>query len=274
MTPLFGQDYQNEISGNFKISDSIQLIHFVLKYSENNGNVTGEYRDNFFSRKSPVIGISNNSGKTIDVVFQETKREVKILTFLLPKTKNNEFPLSIILRDQNGFSLSNIKTKVKNKYGFNNIRPQLQEERPCVEGFGRLEGFCGVYSGILTEEQDRRNRCNLLFSDAVRFELDETGTVILHLGEVNEFIASPSHLIGRLPFNPQKSSIDIMSRFCGSLTGINSSSTSCKILHLQGDFSSKLQTKHFSGSYNIREEGTNLFCRYSISMDRMKTEDE
>lgn len=269
----FGQKHQNEINGNFKISDSSRPIKFLLRYSEENGRVTGEYKDNFFSYKSPVFGVSNPSGITLDVVFQEKKRFIKTITFLIPITKSGEFPLNIIPRDNNGNALLNLKTVVKNNVTPINNAIQMQEESSCVEGFGKLERFCGIYSGILTEEQDRRNRCNLLFSDAIRLELNNEASIILHLGEVNEFIATEAHLIGRLPFNPQKNSIDIMTRSCGPLSGVNSSSSSCKILHLQGNFLNKLQTKHFVGTYEIREEGTNLYCRYSLSMDRMKNEE-
>ncbi len=145
---------------------------------------------------------------------------------------------------------------------------QAQVESICTEGMGELAGFCGIYAGLLAEEQDPRNRCNLLFADAVKLELAADSTVILHLGEVNELISTPGHVIGRLPVNPQKRTVYLISRICSPLSGFNSSSGTCKILHLTGGFSRERDRVHFAGSYTIREERTNNSCRYGLSMDR------
>jgi hypothetical protein len=251
----------------------MSTIEYQVKFSEENGYVQGIYSDNFFTQKALVSGISSDRGHTLLINLSTSKRSIKSLTLLAPILKANKswskVTVTVIPRDDFGQFIQTINSPSIYKSSPYQSKVQLEEERVCTEGFGELAGFCGIYSGMLTEEQDRRNRCNLLFADAVRLELNMDSTVMLHLGEVNELMTTPYHLIGRIPVNPQKNSIDLMSRICGPLSGVNSSSSSCKIVHLKGIFTKEVQTKHFSGTYTISEEGTNNNCLYRLSMYQM-----
>lgn len=267
------ETYQYELKGSFVLDSSKQSpVKYTLKWSEDNGRIRGVYTDDFFAKKVPVSGEGSDIGRTFIIKFPESKSGVKSITVLSSTIKGTEtgtsVPVSVITRDNIGNPLTT--AKAKSEFVITSYGPiaQLQEEYVCTDGFGVLGGYCGVYAGLLAEEQDRRNRCNLLLSDAVRLELSTDGMMILHLGEVNNIITTPAHTIGRIPSNPQKQSVDIMSRDCGPLSGVNSSSSSCKILHLKGQFSTIKGVRHFQGTYNIAEEGTNNTCRYSLSMDR------
>jgi hypothetical protein len=221
-----------------------------------------------------VSGEGSDIGRTFVVKFPQEKNGVKSITILSShmgdRSTATAQPVSIITRDGVGNPLTTVKAKSNFTTTSYSTVAQLQEENRCTEGFGVLAGYCGLYAGLLSEEQDRRNRCNLLFSDAVRLELTPDATVVLHLGEVNEIITTPGHTIGRLPVNPQKNGVDLMSRVCGPLSGVNSSSSTCKVVHLRGDFSMVRNTKHFAGTYTISEEGTNNSCRYGLSMDMVE----
>lgn len=269
------ETYQYLLKGSYKLDSSRKdPVNYSVKWSEENGRISGVYSDDLFAKSASVSGEGNESGRTFLVRLPEEKGGVKSMMILASIAKSSQtavsLPVSIITRDKAGNPLTTVKST--SQFSTTDYRSvaQLQEENRCSEGFGVLAGYCGVYAGLLSEEQDRRNRCNLLFSDAVRFELSSDGTMILHLGEENEYVTSPGHSIGRIPFNPQKNSVDVMSRVCGPLIGVNSSSTSCKVIHLSGDFSTRKSIRHFSGTYTISEENTNNNCRYGLSMDRME----
>lgn len=270
---LFAETYQYSLQGTYKLDSSRQKpVNYTLKWSEENGRINGNYTDDYFAKNAGVSGEGSDIGRTFTVKFPAVKGGVKSLTILASVVKGKAtattVPISIVTRDGVGNPLTTSKATANFITTSYSSVAQLQEENVCTEGFGVLAGYCGIYAGLLAEEQDRRNRCNLLFSDAVRLELNSDSTVVLHLGEVNALITTPAHSIGRLPVNPQKSSVDLMSRVCGPLSGVNSSSDSCKVLHLRGNFSTVRESKRFTGTYTISEEGTNNICRYSLSMDR------
>jgi hypothetical protein len=274
-----GETYQYELKGTFKPSSSARdPVSYVLRWSEENGTIRGTYADDFYAKAAPAIGVGGAGGRTVIVQFPEERRGVRTVTVLVSEARDREtatvVPVGVVTRDGRGNPLSTVKGTAQFTTTSLRTVAQLQEENACTEGFGVLAGLCGVYAGLLSEEQDRRNRCNLLFADAVRLELVPDSTVILHLGEVNELISTPGHSIGRLPVNPRKPSIDLMNRVCGPLSGVNSSSTSCKVIHLTGTFSRERQGPRFVGDYTIREEGTNNSCRYRLSMDRIGQERE
>src|SRR5690606_9514606 len=92
---------------------------------------------------------------------------------------------------------------------------QKQEEAAlCREGFGALQGYCGEYEGTITEEVDREDQCNLLFAEAVRLELDFSGELNLFLGLRTGVVTIPYHQIGRIPADPESTSIDVLGRTC------------------------------------------------------------
>jgi hypothetical protein len=270
-----GETFQYELKGDFKKSGQEKRVTYSLRWSEENGHITGIYSDDYFSRRSEVRGEGGDLGRTFIVAFPQKKDGVRSLTILSSLVKKTDtatsVPISIVSRDEKGNPLTTLKTSANFSTTSYRTVAELQEENRCTEGFGVLAGFCGSYAGMLTEERDRRNRCNLLFADAVRLELTEEGMLILHLGELSEIAETPIHTIGRIPFNPQKNSIDVMTRFCGPLSGLNMSGESCKVLHLSGDFSRNKDNLHFSGNYQITEEGSNNVCLYGLSMDKVQS---
>lgn len=275
LSPLAGmaQIYQYQLNGSYKLESSKnQSIDYTLKWSEENGRIKGVYSDNYFAKSAPVSGEGTDTGRTFVVSFPELKEGIKSVTILGSVVKDKAtataLPIVIVSRDGLGNPLST--AKASGNFITTSYSPvaQLQEDNECTEGFGVLTGYCGTYAGLLAEEQDRRNKCNLLFSEAVRLELTTDGTILLHLGEINTVVTTPAHSIGRIPFNPQKNSVDIMSRVCAPLSGVNSVGNNCKVIHLKGNFETVRDIKRFKGTYSISEEGTNNVCRYSLSMDK------
>lgn len=271
---LRAASYRYDMSGDFKISlKGNKVIPFSLNWTEEDGALTGVYSDNYFGKSVFTKGLAESSGGfTILADFKKEIDGVRSFTILIPKIDtqkvSEKIQLTFILRNLKGDPIKTFKVNSKiNSISFLSAK-QLQEEHQCTEGFGVLEGYCGIYAGMITEEWDRRNKCNLLFADAVRLELTNNGVLLLHLGEVNNLIKTQFHNLGRIPFNPQKKSIDILNRVCFPMSGFNSSiGDACKILHLRGVFSSVRQHVHFEGSYTISEEGSNNQCKYKLSMD-------
>lgn len=266
----FAQSYNYQLKGSYKIDGSQKKpVHFTLEWSEDDGKISGNYGDDTFIKNVKVVGIEKNIGRTILVTFPDERKGVRSLTLLVSDMKANQtaktFPISVVARDRKGNPV--ITTETSATFTALSRVAQNQEETTCQEGFGALAGYCGVYAGLLTEERDRRNRCNLLFVDAVRLELREDQTLVLHLGEAGTIVEEPIHVIGRLPANIGTNSIDVLSRTCRPLPGVNASGDSCKRLNLAGTFSMRGSNKHFQGTYTIREEGTNNVCVYGLSMD-------
>lgn len=262
--------FQYQLRGNYKLKSSDKRpVEYTLRWSENKGKITGEYSDNFFINSAEVRGEEGDLGKNFIVELPSLKNGVKSITLLSGEVKADKtgtsVPVSIVTRDRRGNPL--ITTKADSNFTTLYSVAQKQEDRPCQEGFGSLAGYCGIYEGLISEFRDRRNKCNLLFASAVRLELTEDQTLILHLGEVNDLVNIPYHVIGRIPSNPDSRSVDVMSRSCRPLQGVNVPGDACKQLNLTGTFTQEGSNRHFSGSYSIKEEGTNNLCQYTLSMD-------
>lgn len=268
---VFGQDaFQYQLKGSYKIKTSDKRpVEYTLRWREDKGKITGDYSDNFFIDKAPVKGDEGELGRNFIVELPFMKNGVKSITFLSSEVKSDrtgtQVPVSIVTRDRRGNPLTTARA-MSNFITLYSVA-QKQEEKPCQEGFGVLSGYCGVYEGVISEYQDKRNKCNLLFSSAARLELTQDQTLILHLAEVSDLVTIPSHIIGRLPADTQSQSIDVMSRSCRPLEGVNVRGDACKQLNLTGTFSIEGANRHFAGSYTIKEEGTNNICQYTLSMD-------
>lgn len=266
-------NYPLELKGKYQLESSVKKkpVEYSLQWSEKNKMIEGIYKDNQLVEEAKVRGEVTDDGRTFFVDFPFSRKGINSLVLLSPVVNSPKagtaVNVSIITRDTIGAPLTTVKTTSQFNLRTQNLVAQKQEEN-CGESFGTLAGYCGIYSGILSEEMDRRNKCNLLFADAARFELRPDSTVILHLGEPNDLVQEVSHSIGRIPVNPQKDSIDILGRVCSGLVGFNSSSDTCKILHLSGRFSTVGDNRRFTGTYEITEEGKNISCRYGISMEK------
>lgn len=244
-------------------------VNYTLEWNEEKGNISGTYSDNYYTTKAQVSGSTKDLGRNFTVTFPGESKGVRSLSLLVSNVKDERtqesVPVSIVTRDSKGNPLTT--AKASSRFITVDRVAQRQESNECLEGFGELAGFCGVYSGMLTEDQDRRNKCNLLFADAVRLELRSDSSIVLHLGEAGTMVEEPVHEIGRLPSNPRTNMIDVMSRSCRPLPGFNAPGDSCKLLNLRGEFSIRGPNRHFRGNYTIKEEGTNNTCAYGLSMD-------
>src|SRR5690606_13502213 len=101
----------------------------------------------------------------------------------------------------------------------------------------------------------------------VRLELNFAGELNLYLGLRTGVVSIPYHQIGRIPANPESTSIDVLGRTCAPLSGTSFANDNCKRLHLIGRFSTRDNKRHFTGVYSMTDELTSNVCRYSLSMD-------
>lgn len=266
----FARSEQYQIKGSYQLNSSINKpVKFTLSWAEEDGQIKGTYSDNYFSRRAEVIGEDGKEGRTFKVVLPEIKRGVRSITILTSdagvKKDITTIPVSIITRDAKGNPLTN--AEVQGNLSQTRMVAQKQEEE-CREGFGALAGYCGIYEGLIAENVDRQNKCNLLFADAVRLELDPAANLTLYMGQIEQIFTTPGHLIGRIPSNPSSNRIDVMSRSCRNLPGIESRNDFCKRLNLVGQFTMIGQRKHFTGTYTVFDEGTKNTCSYTLSMDQ------
>ena len=264
----FAKDYSYQIKGSFNPKAlSEKEVKFTLRWNEAKGKIDGEYSDNQFGKNAPVNGSQGDMGRNFQVNLTEGNKSAKTINLLttnrLTKRTGTTIPVSIIIRDSEGRPLLN--TDSNSRFTATQLMAQKQEEE-CREGFGALGGFCGVYEGLISEQVDRQNRCNLLFADAIRLELDTDSNVRIYLGQVDEILTTPEHLIGKLPRDPSTTDIDVTGRSCRTLAGIRSDDKSCKRLNLSGKFSKMGENKNFRGVYTIFDEGTKNTCSYILSM--------
>ncbi len=266
----FARSEQYQLKGSYQLNSSINKpIEFSLSWAEEDGHIKGSYSDNYFSRRADVIGEDGKEGRTFKVVLPEIKRGVRSINILTSvagvKKTGTTIPVSIITRDANGNPLTN--AEVQGNLSQTRMVAQRQEEE-CREGFGALAGYCGIYEGLIAENVDRQNKCNLLFADAVRLELDPAANLTLYMGQVEQIFTTPGHLIGRVLSNARSNRIDVMSRSCRNLPGIESRNDFCKRLNLVGQFTMIGQRRHFTGTYTVFDEGTKNTCSYTLSMDQ------
>ena len=263
---LFAQEQHYQLKGSIGTHDP-----FTLKWTEKEGKAMGTFSDNLYADSAVARGISGDLGRIFVVTFPEEINGVRTITFLGSDLKGDKgsvlVPVTVVLRDDTGKPVSSAIIEA-NLTGMNDIQVAQRQEEKCHVGFGALSGYCGVYSGMLVEELDPKNKCNLLSFNTYRFVLDENAEIGLSLGEMSAIVNPPIHRIGRVFTDIDSTSIDLLSRNCKPLAGISFAGEDCKRLHLFGVFSSTLKVKQFVGKYSITDEKTNESCRYSISMDQ------
>ncbi len=247
-------------------------IEFVLQWDEKDGKAIGTYSDNFYTNKAIAKGVTGPLGRIFVVTFPQEIKGVRTITFLGSDLKGQTgaalIPVSVVLRDDVGKPVTTISVEA-NLIGASEPKmAQRQQEQKCTAGFGALTGYCGVYAGMVTEELDVKNRCNLLALNNTHLILDENSEVGLSFGEINSIVNTPVHRVGRTFIDPKTTKIDLISRSCRPLTGTTFPGDDCKRLNLLGSFSVVRNSKHFSGTYSIIDEKTNESCRYHLSMDQ------
>lgn len=266
----------NQLKGKFTLQSSDTIpVEFTLKWIEENGKISGDYEDNNYAKYAKVTGTSDRSGRQFKVTLPEANKGVLTISFVTSNMKPNktglEFPVAVITRDENGNplttrSLKAIYTTVSEKP--RDLIVQKEEARPhCAERMGELTGFCGSYEGLIAEEVDATDSCNLLLADDFGLELDSERNLRLYLSSSDPLLNPPTHMLRRLPPNP-KQGIDVTIRSCGTLAAVSFSkkAMSCITLNLIGSFSIYRGNKVFVGTYTIADEKTKNFCRYGLSL--------
>lgn len=284
---VYSQSEKFELKGSFEPNpETKKPVTFTLSWEEKDGKMNGTYDDNFYGQKVPVKGIASDThGRILIGTFPKESKGIRTITFLGSDLKGTKgaalLPFSVVLRDENGKPVNTTQIDA-NLIAIAPPAPapaatsttqtpqvaQRQETPPCQEGFGSMAGFCGVYNGMLTEEEDNEKKCNLLSYKTSHLVLDDNAEMGISLGDVSDIISTPVHRIGRLPASPENTDVDLMSRVCRPLPGIAFKGDNCKRLALIGSFTINGKNKHFTGTYTIVDENTNQSCRYSISMDQ------
>ncbi len=281
---VFAEEPKYQIKGSLGANpeDKNKNIDFTLTWSEKDGKLSGTYEDTYYSPRVPIRGITGPLGRIIVIPLPEVSKGIKTISFLgsdlkTPKDSTKIF-LGTVIRDEKG-------NPVKSRTVEGNLavlappappKPappsvaQRQEEAPCREGVGLLAGYCGDYAGMLTEEEDTKNKCDLLKNTNAHLLLEDSAEISLVLGTPNAVVENPTHRIGRVRFDPENTDVDVMSRSCRPIEGTTFKGDNCKRLALIGSFSQNENTRHFAGTYTIVDENTNESCRYSLSMDQGK----
>ncbi len=267
--PLWAQE-QFKLNGKYGLGSS-KAVSYSMIWSEQGQRLEGIYQDDYFKAKGKVSGTINKAGRNFHVIFPTEQRGVKSINLSSSlagaDSTATTIPVSVVIRDEKGNPIELAKS-ASQLVKVNPMVAQKQEEAAlCREGFGSLQGYCGEYEGTITEEVDREDQCNLLFAEAVRLELDFSGELNLFLGLRTGVVTIPYHQIGRIPANPESTSIDVLGRTCAPLSGTSFANDNCKRLHLIGRFSMRNENRHFTGVYSITDELTNNVCRYSLSMN-------
>ena len=262
---LFAQDEEYQLKGSLGSHDS-----FTLRWTEKDGKAIGTFSDQVYADSAVARGLSGELGRIFLVTFPEEINGVRTITILGSDLKGDKgsalIPITIVLRDDTGKPISSTIVEA-NLTGLKLAQVAQKQEEKCHDGFGALSGYCGVYSGMLVEELDAQNKCNLLEFNSTYFVLDENAEIGLSLGEMSAILNPPIHRIGRVFKDLDSTSVDVLSRNCRALAGTTFKGDDCKRLHLSGVFSSPKNLKHFAGKYTITDEKTNESCRYSLSMD-------
>lgn len=264
---LLAQDQQYVLKGSLD-----KNIQFTMVWNEYEGRVSGTYEDNFYTKQIPMRGVAGDLGRIFLVTLPQENKGVRTISFLgtdLKGTKGSAMvPVSVVLRDDKGKPVKTTSIEGNLTAMTQTVLAQKQETANCQEGFGDMAGFCGVFAGMLTEEVDTQNKCNLLAYNNARLILNDQGEMSLSLGEVNNVVTPPIHRLGRLPVDPQNTNVDLLTRTCRPLPGTTFNGDNCKRLNLIGYFTITNRGKRFAGSYILIDEKTNQTCRYTLSMDQ------
>jgi hypothetical protein len=263
--------YEYQLNGSYEIKEGKKSnpVEFSLRWSEKNNLISGHYKDNHYAEKGiEASGSVDNLGRLFKVKLPNERGGVQSISVLTSQKKIDDtatsVPISVITRDSEG---SPVTTKgiAANLVGLSTVA-QRQEE-PCEEEFGALAGFCGIYEGVISEEFDPADDCDLMTRPAIRLELNPEGSFLLHLDRLSEIVETPYHAIGRIRANPESTLVDVLSRTCRSLEGIDYPGDNCKRLNLRGSFTSEGDDRSFEGTYTIVDELTDRRCRYRLSVE-------
>lgn len=270
---VMAQAESYQLKGSLGInSETKKNIDFTLKWTEEGGKAMGTYSDNFYTQSAVAKGISGDLGRIFVITFPQEIKGVQTISFLGSDLKTAKIstpvPVSVVLRDKDGKPVNTTSIQANLSVHSESKIAQKQEDQRCQQGFGALAGYCGIYTGMLTEEMDTSKKCNLLDFNNIRLVLDENGEIGLVFGELSSIVNPPVHRIGRIFTDQDTERVDILSRNCRPLQGVAFKGDNCKRLDLVGNFRVENKVKRFAGTYTILDEKTNESCRYGVSMEQ------
>lgn len=263
--------FQYELSGSLGKDPKTQKeISFSMNWSELNGVCRGTYEDQSYIGSGILRGVNSASGRLFVITSRGLDKNIRTMILASSNLKIDKgeasVPISFTIRDDQGNPLGTKISSAKLISGSVSSKTAQLQEEPCQDGFGELAGFCGVYSGLVSETSDSQNRCDLLSSSKVKLVLDENGELGLVLGDISEILQTPIHRIGRIFINPSSRRVDLLTRSCRELIGTRFDKDDCKRLNIQGVFSLFQNSRHFVGQYSIVDEKTNQSCTYSLTL--------
>jgi len=137
-----------------------------MNWSEQSGVCRGTYEDQSYIGSGILRGVNGVSGRLFVITSRGLDKNIRTMILATSNLKVDKgeasVPISFTIRDAQGNPLGTKLASAKLISGNSASKiAQLQEE-PCQDGFGELSGFCGVYSGLITETSDSQNRCDLL----------------------------------------------------------------------------------------------------------------
>lgn len=273
MLSSYAQSEHYQLKGTLSETKKGQTpVEFNLEWTESEGKLSGVYQDDYYTQKAQARGIVGELGRLFIVTLPQDSKGIRSLTIVTSELKGKKgaalIPVSLIFRDEKGNPIMTASTEANLLGKTTELVAQRQEESRCQEGFGSLAGLCGIYGGMITEQDDAKNKCDLLSFKNSKLVFDENGELGLALGETSGLVATPLHRIGRIFTDPDSTNVEVMSRSCRALEGTGFAIDDCKRLVLEGRFTEENKKKYFSGSYTIIDEKTNETCRYTLSLDR------
>jgi hypothetical protein len=258
-----------ELKGFYTSPGKLRPTSYSLNWVEEAQTVRGMYKDHSMKESIKVDGLIDKNVR----IFRLPLSPNVVLMTSLPKGENQKMiPVSITFLDENLAPGSS--SVIEASFAMNSAsKRQAQEATTCRDGFGNLKDMCGTYRGLVVEEQDSGNKCALTAtSNLPELQLKDSGEIDVNVPSLNT-LSAPSHHVGRIPFNSDKASVDVLGRVCRTLNGTKFAGDDCKRLNVTGEFSRGLDNNpHFFGTYVIVDEKTNERCQYRLSVDRTKSQ--
>ena len=173
----------------------------------------------------------------------------------------------VFMRDQTGTTLNEANTSSIVTIRADYVEP---EQSACDIGFGSLSGYCGLYSGRISEVTDSSNICNLP-EYGFRLELSADAKTNLYFYYSDSVPGVPSHSLGAFASAPTSSAATLSTRHCGTLLGTEFQANGCQTLKLTGNYTEVGAGRNFQGRYTITDENSGASCSYEINVNREKS---
>jgi hypothetical protein len=278
--------FKFHMEGSFQREEGLNLppTRFTLRWNEVNDQITGTYIDNHYSPiEVGVAGLGLPAGRNFNIVLPDLARGARSIDIqlLAAGIVTGTVSATYTLRDSAGLTIDffNVPVQVTTDETFTEGEIAADPTQlSCVVGMGALTGFCGTYTGTITQAVDGSNRCRHFINSSSRLELTTTGDFMLHIrppfGAVIPAIPlddNYTHVIGSLSgMGPLTTTVEIVGRNCGSLVGTAFPIEGCQTLTLSGNFSDVAEQFRFNGTYTMAEESSGEYCSYTMRLRRLE----